>query len=181
LIRPIAACALVALATLTAVPANAGPTDDVRAAMLKFTGLRSWEMSFGAGGRSGTMDFVKPNAMRLSTEGMQMVHIGDTTYMMMNGKWQKFTSRNRSGGGFEMADEIRRKISESNGVSATDLGMKSVGGETLHAYKIREKDGSTGIVYVGADGLPHRFQGSRADETVTFSKFNGIGAIRAPI
>jgi hypothetical protein len=181
LIRSIAAGALLALATLTGAPASANPTDDVRAAMLKFADLNSWEMSFGSGARQATMDYVKPNSMRMSSRGMQMVHVGNTTYVNMNGKWQKFTHE-RAGGGFEMADHIRRAVSASNGVTATDLGMKSIGGETLHAYKMTPKDGQPGTIYIGADGLPHRFQGSDTNnEVVTISKFNQVAPIRAPI
>ena len=179
--RSIAAGALLALATLTAAPASANPTDDVRAAMLKFADLSSWEMSFGSGARQATMDFIKPNSMRMSSRGMQMVHVGNTTYVNMNGKWQRLTHE-RVRGGFEMADHIRRAVSASNNVAAIDLGMKSIGGETLHAYKMTPKDGQSGTIYIGGDGLPHRFQGRDTNnETVTISKFNAVPPIRAPI
>ena len=181
MIRSIATGALGALLMLAALPANASPTDDVRAAMLKFAALSSYEMSFGTGARAGTADFVRPDSVRMSMGGMEMVHVGSTTYMKMRGKWQKFSSSRRESGPIDMAERVRAMAREANGLSATDLGMKSVGGETLHAYKMRQKDGTTGIVYVGRDGLPHRLQGNGADSTVTISKFNAVPPIRAPI
>lgn len=180
MIRSIAASALFALTILAAAPANANPTDDVRSAMLRFAGLSSYEMSFGSGAKSGTVDFVKPNSMRMSARGMEMINVGSTTYMRMGGKWQKFPSAKGSGP-LDMADRVRAMARETNGVSATDLGMKSVGGETLHAYKMTQKDGTTGVIYIGRDGLPHRMQGKDADQSITISKFNQIAPIRAPI
>jgi hypothetical protein len=180
LIRSIATGALGALLMLTAVPVSASPTDDVRNAMLKFVGLNSYEMSFGSGARAGTLDFVRPDSMHMTMGGMEMVHVGSTTYMKMGGKWQKFTSSRRESGPTEMADRINKMMREANGLTATDLGMKSIGGETLHAYKMRQKDGTTGIVYVGHDGLPHRLQGNNA-EMITISRFNAVPPIRPPM
>jgi hypothetical protein len=180
LIRSIAGGALGALLIVTAVPVNASPTDDVRNAMLKFAALSSYEMSFGMGGQRGTADFVRPNSAHMMMGGMEIVHVGDTTYTKMNGKWSKFTSRRR-GGPADMAERVRAMVRDANEVSATDLGMKSIGGETLHAYKMRNKDGSTGTVYIGGDGLPHRLQGSEPNSTVTISKFNAVPPIRPPI
>jgi len=92
----------------------------------------------------------------------------------------KFTSRSGSAP-IDMASRIRTMARDINGLSATDLGMKSVGGETLHAYKVTQNDGQAGIIYVGRDGLPHRMQGKDAEQTITISKFNQVAPIRAPI
>ncbi|HEY0614161.1 MAG TPA: hypothetical protein VGC96_05955 [Candidatus Elarobacter sp.] len=180
MIRSIAAGALCALVTLAAAPASANATDDVRAAMLRFAGLSSYEMTFGSGGRTAVADFVNPNSMHMSSEGMELIHIGTTTYMKMGGKWQKLPS-SRGEVPMGMAERVRKMATEAKGVSATDLGMKSVGGESLHAYKMTQSDGTTGICYIGRDGLPHRLQGKTADETVVISKFNSVPPIRAPI
>jgi hypothetical protein len=182
LIRPIAASALSALLTLAAVPAYANATDDVRAAMLKFAALSSYEMTFNSRGRTSTLDVVNPRSIHMSSEGMEMIDIGTATYMKMGGKWQKLpSSRGSSGMGFSMGDRIRTMMNKANGVTATDLGMRPMGGEVLHAYKMRQSDGTTGTVYIGRDGLPHRFQGSGRDENVTLSKFNAVAPIRPPI
>ncbi|HEY0393171.1 MAG TPA: hypothetical protein VGD01_01625 [Candidatus Elarobacter sp.] len=180
MIRSIAAGALFAFLTLVAAPADASATDDVRAAMLKFAALRSYEMTFGSGARTATADFVNPDSMHMSSQGMELIHIGTTTYMKMGGKWQKLPS-SRGETPMGMADRVRKMASKANGVTATDLGMKSVGGETLHAYKMTQSDGTTGTCYIGRDGLPHRLQGKSADETVVISKFNAVAPIHAPL
>jgi hypothetical protein len=182
LIRSIATGALGALLMLTAAPTSASPTDDVRNAMLKFVGLNSYEMSFGSGSRTGTMDFIRPDSTHMTMGGMEMIHLGSTTYMKMGGKWQKYTTTRRESGPTQIADRINKMVREANGVTATDLGMKSVGGEMLHAYKMRPKNGSGGIVYIGGDGLPHRFQGDDSPkDMVTISKFNAVPPIRPPM
>ena len=180
MIRSIAAGALFAFVTLAAAPANANATDDVRSAFLKFAALRSYEMTFGSGARTATADFVQPDSMHMSAHGMEMIHIGTTTYMKMGGKWQKLPS-SRGETPMGMAERVRKLATEANGVNATDLGMKSIGGETLHAYKMTQKDGTTGFCYIGRDGLPHRLRGKTADETVVISKFNAVPPIHAPI
>jgi hypothetical protein len=81
-----------------------------------------------------------------------------------------------------MAAKIREMARDPKGINATDLGMKSVGGESLHAYAVTSKDGEKSIVYVGRDGLPHQIVPQSGERTpITFSKFNSIAPIRAPI
>ncbi|MEA2665084.1 MAG: hypothetical protein QOI11_2028, partial [Candidatus Eremiobacteraeota bacterium] len=99
---------VVALVACTALPALADPIGDVRAGMMKFAGLKSYQMSMASGGHSMTMQVVNPDAMRIDAGGMQMVRIGKTMYVKMPGAggWMK-TENTRGGGGTEMADKVR--------------------------------------------------------------------------
>ena len=186
MIRSIAASALFALGTLAAVPAYASPTDDVRGAMMRFAGLSSWQMTFGAGARTGTMDFVKPDNMHMQSSGMEMVRVSKTTYMKMGSgaKWMKIPDT-EGAGPTDIADRVRKMAKQANGVTATDLGMKTVDGESLHAYRMKQSDGTESTVYIARDGYVHRIvgkgNGGGSDNTIRFSKFNQVAPIHAPM
>jgi hypothetical protein len=182
LIRTIAAYALAAFAVLAAAPACASPTDDVRAAMLKFAALSSYQLTFGGAGRTGTIDVVKPDAMHFRSQGMEMVRLGSMTYLKAGPQgWTKM--RDTSGSGpMQLAAKARDMAKQANGISAaTDLGMKNVGGEMLHAYEMKQSDGKKTTIYIGRDGMVHRLDSGSADGTVQFGKFNAVAPIRAPI
>ena len=179
--RTIIAGAFSVLAMAAVAPASANPTDDVHAALLKFAALSSYEMTFGTGARTGTLDFVKPDAMHVTMGPVEMIRIRKATYVKQPPRgWMKIADVPAAGPA-EMADRIREIANKPNGLSVTDLGMKNVDGETLHAYRVTQRNGSPSICYVARDGLPHRFQGERADSVVRLSKFNAVPAIRAPI
>jgi hypothetical protein len=59
--------------------------------------------------------------------------------------------------------------------------MRAVhGGEPMHAYKVKQKSGTSSVVYIGRDGFVHRME--TGDKTaVEFSQFNQVAPIRAPI
>jgi hypothetical protein len=175
-----------ALVALSAAPALADPMGDVRSAMLKFASLKSYEMTAGSGaGRSMVLDVVNPDAMRMSSGGMEMVRIGTTMYMKMPGqsKWTKMSDTRGAGAGTQMADKVRSMASDPKGISVRDIGMKNVDGQNLHAYEMTQKDGEKAVVYIGGDGYIHRLdpRSGRQAEPIRFSKFNQIVAIRAPM
>ena len=176
--RSITASALAVLVSLAAaLPATASATDDVRAAMMKFAGLNSFRMTMDKG---GTMDFVRPNSMHMSASGMEMYAIGSTMYMRRGAQgWMKI--QNRGNGPADVGDWTRMTREKANDVTATDLGMRSVGGETYHAYRTTSKGKDSSTVYVGRDGFVHRVDSGGLGHGVTFSNFNGIAPFRAPI
>ena len=177
--RSLTAVMLAAACTLAAAPAYASATDDVKACMQKFASLQSFEIQTTTDGRPSTIDVInRPSAMHVTSAGMEMVTVGETTYMKVGGSWQKLPASKRTTG--FMSDPIRHMADTTAGVKATDLGMKSIGGETLHAYKIVDKDGDGGIIFVGGDGLPHRFE-SNDHTVVRMTKFNAVAPIGAPI
>jgi len=174
-----AAVLTAALPVLTALPAFAAPADDVRAAFTKFNALNSFEATVG--GKSGkqtvTLDIVKPNSAHITGNGMELVRIGTTTYMHMGGAWRKMSAGvSDIYGSFNISNRLPDVGKDT---TATDLGMKSMGGQMFHAYKIVDKNG-TSTVYVGADGLPHVIDNA-AGTHMTLSKFNAVPPISAPM
>jgi len=166
---------------LAGMPANAGPTDDVRACMLKFASLNSFRMTFDQRGRTGTMDFVRPNSYHMLDGGYEMLHLGNATYVKTPGRgWMKTVMNDRRMTPTDLLDKVRAEARNKQ-FTATDLGMKNVGGESLHAYRLHYSDGENdNVVYVGNDGLPHRIDAGRG-QAIRISNFNAVPAIRAPI
>jgi hypothetical protein len=183
MIRSTMAATFVALVTVAGTAAYAGPIDDVRAAVLRLGGLSSYQMSFDTGARSMTMDIVKPNSMHMQTKAVEMISVGGSAYMKSGAHgWIKLPSSTpQSMPTSPLTDWARVAMRDTKGVSATDLGMKSIDGEIVHAYRMT-KDGKQSTMYVGRDGLPHRIDsGTGAAHSVRFGKFNAVAPIRAPI
>ena len=181
MIRSTTAGVLVTLVTLAGVPAYASPADDVRAAAIKFAALSSYQMSFGKGARSGTLDVVKPDSMHMQSGSTEMIRIGSTTYVKTGPRgWMKLAAMPATGPA-AMADQVRSLARDAKEGSVTDLGMKSIDGETLHAYRTTTKSGKQSTIFVGSDGLIHRIAGTSMDSNIRFGKFNAVAPIRAPI
>jgi hypothetical protein len=177
----VAAFALGALFTLAAGPAYADATGDVRAAMVKFLSLSSYEMSYTSGSQSGTVDIVRPSSRHVRSATGEIISIGSDFYLKRgNSGWMKLpASQSASAVGlFENMESMGRKV---NGATATDLGMKSVDGETLHAYRVTETGGHQWTVYIGRDGFVHRVADVSGPHGVRYSKFNAVPPIRAPM
>jgi hypothetical protein len=84
----------------------------------------------------------------------------------------------------EMGQRVRRTATDPNGFTAADLGMQTIAGETLHAYRrTMRADGAHDLVYVANDGFVHRVAGvgEAADRVLTFSAFNQVAPIVAPM
>ena len=174
----------VALVALAVAPALANPTDDVRSAMLRFAGLSSYQMAFDSGKNSGTMEIVRPDSMRMRATGMEMVRVGNTTYMKTAGRnWMKIESASGGAFGNEIASKVRSLATTAKGITVSDLGMKSADGQMMHAYHVKQNDGAESTMYVAGDGFIHRMDSAEhgSHQTVRFSRFNAVPAIRAPI
>ena len=127
-----------------------------------------------------TFDYVRPSSTHLTMPRVEMISIGTATYMRPIGQsWMKVPTMPGEEPR-DPAEQMRALARNPQGGTVTDLGMRSVGGETLHAYRLRE-NGSESTLYIGADGYPHRLESGASTNTVTFSKFNAIAPIRAPI
>jgi hypothetical protein len=173
--------ALGAVFTLAAAPAYADATGDVRAAVMKVVGLSSYEMSFGTGSRRGTMDFAKPGNGHVRTATGEMIVIGSDFYVKRgNSGWMKLPA-SASVTAMRTFDNMGSLGRRPSNATATDLGMKSVDGESLHAYRVKDSDGHEATVYVGRDGFVHRVADGNGTGGVRLSKFNAAPPIHAPM
>jgi len=171
------------LAGACAVPALATPADDVTNALAGFAGLTSYHFTVEASGKHAEGDWVAPDKMQMSMPPMQMIHIGTTTWVLAGGHWMQLQADPSSGmtGGLS---EMRTMSANPKDVTVTDLGPKTVDGETMHAYSVVGKGETTpAVIYVGSDGRVHRIEKTSAQgktSIMTFSKFNQPVTIAPP-
>jgi hypothetical protein len=178
--RPIVVVVLLIIAS--ALPAIAGPVDDVKRCMLAMQALHSYHMSSAIGGESFETDVVKPGRMHMRSARMEAIMLPGMTYMKMGGKWTKFANTGSRSFAADI-DKANAYVAAGN-FSATDLGIKIVNGTPLHAYSVTLKSSSSPFtLYVGAHDLPRRMEFTSTSGTLaaTFSEFNAPMTITAPM
>jgi hypothetical protein len=177
--------AIVALVALSAAPALADPTNDVKNAMIGLANASSYHISATAAGHAMEGDFVKPGKMHLTAGPFEMIVIDKTTYVKMQGAWHQFT--------FPGMDRVMAPLSHAQNflkshddITVTDLGPKVVGGATLHAYGVKNSTNSDRpiTVYLDSSGTLVRIDVADNDgntSTINFSNMNGPITIDPPV
>ncbi len=172
------------LVTALAAPALATPTDDVKNAFIGFGQLTAYHFTIDASGKTSEGDVVVPDKMQMTIGPTKIVHIGTATWVQVNGHWMQMPgaadSMGRMTGGLSTAQSF---AADPKDVTVTDLGTKSVDGETLHLYSVLSKGNSTpSTVYIGSDGRVHRIDTESSGKTsiVRFSLFNESITIAPP-
>jgi outer membrane lipoprotein-sorting protein len=168
-------------------PALADATADATKALIGFGRLSSYHMSMSTPtGQTLEIDVVNPNKMHFTTGSMQMIRIDDNSWVYVNGRWMAVPAM-AAGQMSQMAGgamAARTLSDHAQHVTVTDLGAKSVGGETLHAYGVKDPDtATTSTIYVGADGYVHQMDvvdGRGRTSTIHISQFNQKIAIDPP-
>lgn len=171
------------LFALGAAPASADPKGDVTAAMIAFAKATSYHMTISARNRPGTMeaDMVAPGKMHLVSPQFEMIKIDTTTWVKMNGTWQKFAlpGMDQMMGG---VNGVLASVHASpDQLTVTDLGPKSPasGGPALHAYSISNEAGkSPSTIFL--DGTRLVEADSTDGTSVRFSQFNDPIDIEPP-
>jgi hypothetical protein len=177
--------AFVLAASLTA-PAFATPTDDVKNALIALGQATSYHMVIESNGKSGEGDWVAPDKMDMTFGTTEIIRIGTTSWVHVQGHWMQVPAAAAGSMGAGMNSGItsaQGMASNAKDVTVTDLGMKTVGGVSLHAYSVVQKgESSPQIVYVGSDGRVARIEHATSSGTssITFSKFNQPATISAP-
>ncbi|HTW85934.1 MAG TPA: hypothetical protein VMD91_17825 [Candidatus Sulfotelmatobacter sp.] len=161
-------------------PAFASPTDDVRVALMKLSQATSYHMDISAGGKTMQVDIVQPGKMHITMGPTQMIRVGDATWVFVNGHWMTIPAMaaGRAGDAFAAAGAPQQLTAHATRIEVTDLGMKTVDGETLHAYGVTDPDQPQhpSTVYVGGDGLVHRMESVDASGRTDAIKFSGFNS-----
>ena len=153
------------LVTALAAPALATPTDDVKNAFIGFGQLTSYHFAVEANGKSGEGDVVVPDKMQMTFGPTKIIHIGTSTWVFVGGHWMQMPgtadSMGRMTGGLSAAQSYAANPKD---ITVTDLGTKSVDGETLHLYSVQNKGNSTpehGVRRKRRPGPSHRHRIAR--------------------
>jgi hypothetical protein len=97
-------------------------------------------MSGGPTGEASGDFMTGKMRMVLPTENMEMVVVPPYMYTKMDGKWQKST------GGAEIMQQsnaLAKYQGRQPYLSSTDLGMRTVGGVSYHAYAVFDSKNNT--------------------------------------
>jgi outer membrane lipoprotein-sorting protein len=175
-------CAL-ALVAFSVAPALADPKSDVTGAMVTLESAKSYHVTVNSHGQTGDIDMVKPDKMHVVFGPMEMIKIANTSYMKMNGSWQRFAIpgvSERLTGMYEGV--LKNATSHVDDLIVTDLGNKVVDGVPLHGYTLKNKDSTVApsTVYLDGKGMPVRMD-TNENTVVHFSKINEPIAIDAPM
>jgi hypothetical protein len=162
--------ACIALAT-TAVLAD--PVGDITAANAKFSTVKSYRTTFTQpDGKTMQVETINPDRTHVISPQMEMISIADTVYMRFGGRaWQKVppslasTTSNQAS-----LQKLYGNLPTSTVVR--DLGMKTVDGDSLHAYSVQRPNEPVSTLYIGADGLPSRVEVTTARGTMSMHVYD---------
>jgi outer membrane lipoprotein-sorting protein len=175
--------AVSAFAIAVAASAWGGPKENVHDAFVKLLAAKSFRATVTdakSGEQLSQMEFVAPNRYHMrSGKGPETIIVGDDAYMNMNGQLikmpipvGKLISQYRNEGTLRQME---------SGITVTDLGADSVGGEPAHAYHytITEPAKADVKMWIGdRTGMPVQlesqgsFMGHSATTRIHYSDFN---------
>ncbi|HZO94910.1 MAG TPA: hypothetical protein VFB22_14295 [Candidatus Baltobacteraceae bacterium] len=171
------------LAVVLPLPAFAAPADDVKAAMLKLAHAHAYHVTIagGAGGGGMEMDFVRPDRIHMTNGAMEMIRVGATMWVKVNGSWMQIPMQGGAMGARGGPAAASASVSQAQALAdhpeeiatVTDRGPKLVDGETLHVYDVQQS-GSSGTltIFVGADGFPHAMETVDKQGKVSHMRFS---------
>lgn len=177
--RLLAGFALFALAT---APASADPKGDVMAAMIAFAKASSYHATVTSKNRPAMeFDMQAPGKMHLTSPQFEVIKIDATTWVKMNGTWQKFTLPGME----QMMGSVNGVIAmarQPDQVTVTDLGPKTpaTGGAAVHAYSVANEAGKSPATVFIDGGQLVEVDGTDGN-AVRFSKFNAPVDIEPPV
>jgi hypothetical protein len=168
--------ATIVLVAATTAPAFADASSDLKNAMIGFMKLTSYHMDMTfARGAPVSADVVNPGSYHTFSSGTEAIVVKNTMYLKLNGAWRKYSS---SVAGLQ--PDFSKTLAAHNGIVATDLGPRTVGGALFHAYGVKNpKTGKVEKIYLDGSGRIARIE---ADTVVMkISRFNAPMTIKAPI
>jgi hypothetical protein len=171
----------VTLFALAVAPALADPKGDVMGAMVGLAKATSYHITISSHNRpSMEADMQAPGKMHMVSPQFEFIKIDTTTWVKMNGTWQKFSLPNMDqmiGGVTGVLDMAH----EPDQLTVTDLGPKTpaTGGPALHAYSVVNEAGkSPATMFIDGGRLVE--VDNTDGSSVKFSKFNDPVDIEPP-
>jgi hypothetical protein len=172
--RVIAASAL--LLALSA-PALADPNSVLMNAVIATSQARSYHISMSSPNMSAQGDIVNPGKMHMIMKDGETIIIRPDMYMKMGGTWKKITG---AGDAMDQSDAVKQMQLHHADYTSQDLGMRTIGGASEHAYLVTNlKKNTKETVYVDSRGRIAGFQ--FGDMTMTFSNYGEAVSIVPPM
>ncbi|GAA4855271.1 hypothetical protein [Luteimonas vadosa] len=161
--------------------AQAGPKEDVTAAMQKLLAASSWHATMhvkGPQAMSNALDFQAPDRFRITLQGIGTQYIiGDTMVMTMQGRTMRVPLQKDMLGQYRDPARLR----EHNATMTVQaLGKDQVAGKPAAKYRVRNpKDGDLDVLmWIGGNGYPVQIQvdgkanGQASTTVIRYSRFN---------
>jgi hypothetical protein len=167
-----------ALLSAMAAPALADPNSALMNAVIATSRQPSYHITL-TGPSIGTAegDVVNPGKMHMTMKMGETIVIRPDMYMKMDGKWKKFAG---AGNTPDQSDAIKQMQLHHADYTSRDLGMRTVGGISYHAYLVTNlKKKTTETVFVDGGGRIGRFE--MGDTVMTFTKYGENVSIVPPM
>ena len=186
--RYLAVLFFIALAALSAIPVQADPTSDLVAMQKAWSQVKSFHADIAtAQGRTVSIDYILPDKIHeIVSNKMEMIFLGTEIYMKTGSSWMKspvpmmapmkvvFESSRRAG----LEGEVKHDYTIS------DEGAATVNGTPATKYHLVNKTNGHAVdMYLASNHLPLQVAapGDRGPTTITYSKYNSVPEITAPI
>lgn len=154
--QPVFAAVVLLLATCAV---QAGPREEVEAAMRRFLAARSYHVEMrhdSAQPMTTTVDFVAPDRYRMTSPMGTQTILGDTMVMTMQGRTLRVPLP--KGTLTQWRDPAQmEKYRDTLGVEA--LGNTLLDGKPARKYRmLNRQPRSESLLWVGVDGYPHKIE-----------------------
>jgi flavin-binding protein dodecin len=171
-------CTVILTTAAATAVARADSYDTIAQAVVTTLHEPSYHFSMTMPGtQSAEGDVVTPDRMHMTMPLGESTIIGKTVYMKMNGVWKKFDVNGLMP---SPTDEMKKMAAGRADTTVDDLGMRTVDGSLMHAYKITNaKKKTTSTVFID-----HAGRIAREDIATTvfrMSKFGEAVSIAAPM
>jgi hypothetical protein len=153
----------------------------VTAAFAKMSQAKTYRMTMHAQSAEMVSDYVAPDRRHMTGSQMEMITIGEDTWMKMNGKWQHMPKMSATGGAAmgnpAMGAAQRVKPPETD---VTFLGNETCQGQPARAYQYSTGTGSEKAkLLIGSSGYPCRMD--MGGGSMEWSNWNAPMTINAPM
>ncbi len=183
--RAISAAAAVVCLLLAAVPALAGPREDVEAAMRRFLALKSYQATMQVSApkpATSQVTFVAPDRYEIRMDGMGTQYIlGNRMLLNLGGRRMEVPI---PAGTLERYRDPARLHDEREQLDVTDLGPAAVGGRPARKYKLLRRDAPDSVTMLWiAGGLPVQIEArnARGAVSIRYSHFDDASLrVQAP-
>jgi hypothetical protein len=120
---------------------------------------------------------VNPGKMHMVMKQGETIIIRPDMYMKMNGSWKKIAG---AGDVFDQNDAVKQmQLHQADFVSA-DLGMRTAGGTSYHAYEVTNtKKNTKETVFIDGSGRIGRFE--MGSMVMVFSRYGEAVSIVPPM
>jgi hypothetical protein len=166
-----------ALLFVMTAPVLADPNSALMNAVIATSQQHSYHISMSGPSMTAEGDIVNPGKMHMVMKEGETIIIRPDMYMKMGGKWKKVAG---AAGTMDQSDAVKQMQLHRADYTSQDLGMRTVGGTSYHAYLVTNvKKNTKETVFVDGAGRIGRFQ--FGDTTMTFSKYGEAVSIVAPM